>query len=107
MASERVTITAKDGGSFGGYLASPGSDRGPGIVVIQEIFGVNQVMRDIADGLAARGFFALVPDLFWRLQPGVELTDRTDAEWQQAFGLMQRFDPDKGVEDIQASINQL
>jgi carboxymethylenebutenolidase len=106
MTGQTITITGKDG-DFSGYLASPGSGSGPGIVVIQEIFGVNPVMRDIADGLAARGFVALVPDLFWRLQPGVELTDRTDAEWQQAFSLMKRFDPDKGVEDIQATINQL
>jgi carboxymethylenebutenolidase len=106
MPGQSVTISGK-AGSFGGYLASPASERGPGIVVIQEIFGVNKVMRDIADGLSSRGFFALVPDLFWRLQPGVELTDRTDAEWQQAFGLLQRFDIDKGVEDIQAAINFL
>jgi carboxymethylenebutenolidase len=106
MAGQNVTITGKDG-SFGGYLAAPASGRGPGIVVIQEIFGVNQVMRDIADGLCSRGFFALVPDLFWRIQPGVELTDRTEAEWSQAFGLLQKFDIGKGVEDIQASINFL
>ncbi len=106
MTGQRVTIPGKDGG-FGGYLASPASGRGPGIVVIQEIFGINPVMRDIADGLSSRGFFALVPDLFWRIQPGVELTDKTDAEWQQAFGLLQKFDIDKGVEDIQASINFL
>src|ERR1700742_1660549 len=107
MASERVTITAKDGGSFGGYLASPGSDRGPGIVVIQEIFGVNQVMRDIADGMASRGFFALVPDLFWRLEPNVQLTDKTDADWKKALDLMNRFDADKGTADIQSSIDHL
>ena len=105
--ADAVTITKARTASFGGYLASPGSGRGPGIVVIQEIFGVNQVMRDIADGMASRGFFALVPDLFWRLKPGVELTDKTDAEWKEAFGLMQRFDVDKGVEDIQASIDHL
>src|SRR5271168_4387051 len=107
MAGQRVSITAKDGASFGGYLASPGSERGPGIVVIQEIFGVNKVMRDIADGLSSRGFFALVPDLFWRLEPGVDLTDQTEAEWQQAFALLQRFDIAKGVEDIQAAISFL
>src|ERR1700734_4175624 len=107
MAGQRVSIKARDGGSFGGYLASPGSERGPGLVVIQEIFGVNKVMRDIADGFAARGFFALVPDLFWRLQPGIELTDQSDAEWQQAFDLLNRFDKDKGVEDIQTSIDHL
>ena len=100
------TIAIKDG-NFSGYLASPASGKGPGIVVIQEIFGVNKVMRDIADGFAARGFFALVPDLFWRLQPGIQLTDQTDAEWQQAFGLLNRFDKDKGAEDIQASIDHL
>lgn len=106
MTGHEITIDGKDG-KFAAYLASPGAGHGPGIVVIQEIFGVNKVMRDIADGLAARGFFTLAPDLFWRLQPGVQLTDRTDGEWQQAFSLMQRFDLDKGVEDIQASIRAL
>jgi len=106
MSGQHVTITGK-GGKFGGYLASPASGRGPGIVVIQEIFGVNKVMRDIADGLSSRGFFALVPDLFWRLQPGVDLTDRTEAEWKQAFGFMQRFDVATGVEDIQAALTFL
>jgi carboxymethylenebutenolidase len=107
MAGQRVTIKAGDGGSFGGYFAGPGSDRGPGVVIIQEIFGVNNVMRDIADGMASRGFFALVPDLFWRLKPGVELSDHHEADWKEAFGLMQRFDMDKGVEDVQAAINHL
>ena len=106
MSGQNVIISGKDG-SFAGYLASPASERGPGIVVIQEIFGVNKVMRDIADGLSSRGFFALVPDLFWRIQPGVELTDQTDAEWQQAFGLLQKFDAAKGVEDIQTAISHL
>ena len=106
MAGLNVTIPGADG-SFGGYLARPGSDRGPGIVVLQEIFGVNKVLRDIADGLASRGFFALVPDLFWRIKPGVELTDKSDAEWKEAFGLLQRFDIDKGVGDIQAAIDYL
>jgi carboxymethylenebutenolidase len=106
MTGRVVSIAGKDG-NFSGYLASPASGQGPGIVVIQEIFGINQVMRDVADGLAARGFFALAPDLFWRLQPHVQLTDKTDAEWQKAFDLMNRFDKDKGVEDIQASIDHL
>lgn len=94
-------------GSFSAYLATPSSGRGPGIVVLQEIFGVNAVMRAVADGFAAQGFFALVPDLFWRLQPGVQLTDKSEAEWQQAFGYMKRFDADTGVEDIQTAISHL
>ena len=64
-------------------------------------------MRDVADGFAARGYFALAPDLFWRLEPGVELTDKTDAEWKRAFDLMTRFDADAGVKDIQATITHL
>jgi carboxymethylenebutenolidase len=95
-----------------GYLALPDSSNGvgpngAGIVVIQEIFGVNAVVRGIADGLAAQGYVALAPDLFWRLQPGVDITDGTEAEWQRAFSLMQRFDADKGVEDIGAAIDLL
>ena len=61
-----VTINAADGGTFTGYLAKPASGTGPGIVVAQEIFGVNHVMRDLCDNLAAQGYFALCPDLFWR-----------------------------------------
>src|SRR3954469_24134467 len=106
MSGAEITIKSPDG-SFMGYLAKPSAGQGPGIVVIQEIFGANKVVRDIADGLAARGFFALAPDLFWRLQPRVQLTDKTEAEWKQALGLMQRFDADKGVADIQASIDAL
>jgi carboxymethylenebutenolidase len=106
MSGETITIKGKDG-DFTGYLASPGTGRGPGLVVIQEIFGVNSVMREIADGMASRGYYALVPDLFWRLEPGVQLTDKTDADWKKALDLMNRFDIDKGIEDIQAAINHL
>ncbi|MGH6827747.1 MAG: dienelactone hydrolase family protein [Rhizomicrobium sp.] len=106
MSGQTVTITGKDG-SFSGYLASPGAGRGPGLVVIQEIFGVNKVMRDIADGMASRGYFALAPDLFWRLEPDVQLTDKTDADFKKALDLMGRFDVDKGILDIEAGIRYL
>ena len=101
-----VTITAADG-AMGGYLANAASGRAPGLVVIQEIFGVNKVMRDLADGYAARGYHALVPDLFWRIEPGVQLSDKSKAEWDKAFALMNKFDPDSGVKDIQAGIDHL
>jgi carboxymethylenebutenolidase len=107
MSGRDVSIQTADG-AMGGYLAQPaGGVRGPGLVVIQEIFGVNKVMRDLADGFAAHGYHALVPDLFWRLQPGVQLTDKSKAEWDQAFALMNAFDRDKGVADIQAGIDHL
>ncbi|HWD49923.1 MAG TPA: dienelactone hydrolase family protein, partial [Rhizomicrobium sp.] len=75
MSRADITIDTISG-KMGGYLAKPASGRGPGIVVIQEIFGINRVMRELADGFAARGYFALAPDLFWRLEPGVQLTDK-------------------------------
>lgn len=106
MSGETIEIKTDDG-SFNGYLAKPASGTGPGIVVLQEIFGVNQVMRDICDWLASEGYVALSPDLFWRIEPGVDITDKTDAEWQKAFDLMGKFDPDQGTKDIQATIDTL
>lgn len=94
-------------GAIGAWRADPMSAPRGAILVVQEIFGVNAVMRGVADALAARGYLALCPDLFWRLQPGVQLTDKTKAEWDQAFALMNRFDSDAGVKDIQATITQL
>jgi len=104
------SIAIKDGMS--GYLAEPDPSsgvraNGAAIVVIQEIFGINAVIRGFADELAAQGYLVLAPDLFWRLEPGVDITDRTDAEWKKALDLMNRFDIAKGVEDIQASIDLL
>ena len=102
-----VTIDAFDGGQFEGYLALPASGYGPGIVVLQEIFGVNAYMRSVADWYAARGFVALCPDLFWRQERGVQLTDQTEAEWQKAFGFYQGLDEAKAVDDSAAAMEFL
>lgn len=103
---ERITITTADG-SFSAYVARPAAVTAPAVVVIQEIFGVNQVMRDITDGLAAQGYLAICPDLFWRIEPGIDITDKSDAEWKRAFELFNAFDVDQGVKDIQATIDQV
>jgi carboxymethylenebutenolidase len=103
---EMITIKTADG-DMAAYLARPGKDKAPAVVVIQEIFGVNQVMRDTADELAAAGFLAVCPDLFWRIEPGVDITDKSEAEWKKAFALMNAFDADKGVEDIDATIDAM
>lgn len=107
MNGKDITLKAKDGKSFSGYLAKPPSGHGPGLVVIQEIFGVNAVMRDITDHYADAGYFALCPDLFWRQEPGIQLTDRTDAEWARAFELFKGFNLDKGVADLDTTIESL
>lgn len=102
-----IEIQAHDGGRFTGYLAEPAGGKGPGILVIQEIFGVNKVMRDICDGLAQQGYVALCPDLFWRQEPGIDITDKTKAEWDKAFALFNGFNLDKGIDDLKASLSVL
>ena len=107
MAGQTIHITAADGsGSFAGYLAVPASGSGPGLVIAQEIFGVNATMREVADHFAEEGYVALVPDLFWRMEPGIEL-GYTPEDWQKAFGYFGKFDVDKGVDDMQAAITAL
>lgn len=102
-----IDITAKDGGKFTGYLAKPAKTKAPGLLLIQEIFGVNKVMRGIADEFARQGYLVLCPDLFWRQEPGIQITDQTEAEWQRAFGLYQGFDNQKGMADLIASLDTL
>jgi carboxymethylenebutenolidase len=98
-------IPAKDGGTFEAYVAMPAQLPAPTVVLIQEIFGVNQEMRTKCDELAAQGYIAVCPDLFWRLQPGIQLTDKTKAEWDRAIDLMNRFDIDKGLEDLRSTVH--
>src|SRR3546814_9309368 len=101
-----VTIKGRDG-SFKAYLALPRTTPAAGVVVAQEIFGVNQVMRDTCDWLAGAGFVAICPDLFWRIEPGIDITDKTQAEWDRAFELFGLFDVDKGIADLQATLAQI
>ena len=99
-----TTVKSFDGGEFDAYLSLPASGYGPGIVVLQEIFGVNKYLRSIADWYAAHGFVALVPDLFWRLQPGIQLTD---ADRAKAIELYLQLDEAKAVDDSAAALNFL
>jgi carboxymethylenebutenolidase len=107
MAS--ITIKATDGGGqFQAYLVEPktkpaGAPRGA-VVVIQEVFGVNHAMRDICAWVADMGFIAICPDLFWRIEPGIDITDKTEAEWKRAFELFGAFDKAKGIEDLKATL---
>ncbi|MDM0005862.1 dienelactone hydrolase family protein, partial [Variovorax sp. J22G73] len=107
MTGQYIQIQAADGsGTFRGYLALPESGSGPGLVIAQEIFGVNHTMREIADYYAEEGYVALVPDLFWRQEPDVEL-GYSEADWQRAFALYGGFDEAKGMADMQSAIDVL
>lgn len=102
-----VNIKSFDGGEFAAYIATPSGVYGPGIIVLQEIFGVNEYLRNVCDWYAAHGFVAVCPDLFWRQERGVELTDQTESGWQKAFQLYQGLDEAKAVEDSAAALEYL
>jgi carboxymethylenebutenolidase len=103
-----VTIPTLEGdASFAGYIARPDGAAKAAVIVIQEIFGVNPGIRQKCDKLAAEGYIALAPDLFWRLKPGIELDPDVEVEFAEALDWMGRFDQDQGIKDIQAAINFL
>ena len=103
MDAKTITVAAADGGAFDAYVATPAAGSGPAIVLLQEIFGVNRHMRDVADTYAEEGYVVVAPDLFWRLAPGIELT-RSEADFQQALDYMGRFDTDLACQDIAATV---
>lgn len=104
MSNERLTISTADG-DFAAYVAAPeGQGPFPAVVVIQEIFGINGFVRSVADRLAAQGYLAVAPDLFWRIEPGIELDSADPTQMQKAFELFGRFDVPTGVKDIAATI---
>jgi carboxymethylenebutenolidase len=104
MIGTTISVSARDGGSFKAYLATPEQGSGPGIVLLQEIFGINRYIRDVADYYAEEGYVVLAPDLFWRLEPGIELDE---SDFEKAFALYQKFDVPKAVEDIVATVAAL
>jgi carboxymethylenebutenolidase len=106
MAGQWIDIKATDGGKFRGYLALPASGKGPGIVLCQEIFGINAYIREVADYYAEEGYIVLAPDLFWRLEKDVDL-GYSEEEWKKAFDFLQRFDIDKGMGDVTAAVRTL
>jgi len=100
-----TTISALGGdGDFNAYRAVSAGTPKAAIIVIQEIFGVNAGIRRKCDTLAEAGYLALAPDLFWRLEGGIELDPDIKPEFDRALELMGKFDQDKGIADIEATI---
>lgn len=92
---------------FPAYMAVPNHEAKAAIIVIPEIFGVNAGIRQKCDKLAANGYLAVAPDLFWRFAPGVELNPDVEAELQQAFGYFGQYDAADGVKDIEAVVHAI
>lgn len=106
MTGQMIQINTAQGHSFAGYLATPESGKGPGIVLCQEIFGINAAMRSKADFLAEEGYTVLVPDLFWRTEANIEL-GYSPEDFTKAIALYQQYDEDLGVQDVAASLDFL
>lgn len=98
------TVLTLDGGAMPSYRADPSGTPRAAIVVIQEIFGVNAGIRRKCDTLAEAGYLAIAPDLFWRLQPGIDLDPDVPEQMQRALDWMGKFDQDGGIRDIEATI---
>lgn len=98
-----MTVVAGDG-EFSAYVSYPEAERAPAVVVLHEVFGVNEDIRLTCQALAAEGFIAIAPDLFWRQEPGVDLSVTSEADWKRGLALYMAYDRDKGVDDIVATI---
>lgn len=101
--SEYVTLHAADGHRLSACVARPLAEPAAGLVVVQEVFGVNSHIRSVADGYAKDGFLVVAPALFDRIQPGVEL-GYDGADLQTAMGFIPKLDPAKALADISAAI---
>ena len=103
--SETMRITTLDGAdAFDCYIARPEGEPKSAIIVIQEIFGVNAGIMRKCDKLAEEGYLAMAPDLFWRLEPGVQLDPDIEPEFQTALDLMGKLNQDAAIRDIEATI---
>jgi carboxymethylenebutenolidase len=101
--TNRITIAGRDG-TFNAYIARPKTLPASTVVVLQELFGVNVDIRKTCDELAEQGFIAVAPDLFWRQEPGVDLSVTLEADWQHGLRLYQAYDRDAGVRDIKDTL---
>jgi carboxymethylenebutenolidase len=99
MNTSTISIPSHDGRSFDAYLSLPPKGTGPGLIIIQEIWGVNEHIRAVADQYALDGYVVLAPDVFWRQQPRVDL-QYTEADTKLAYQYMQNLDGPNAVADL-------
>lgn len=99
MNSRWIDIDTQDGTTFKGYLSLPPKGTGPGIVLIQEIWGVNAHIRAVADQYAMDGYVVLAPDMFWRMEAGVDL-DYVEEDTKKAYGFRKSMDIEQTTKDL-------
>ncbi len=101
---DKITIRGLNG-TFDAYIARPKSSPAPAVVVLQELFGVNDDIRKTCDELAEQGFIAVAPELYWRQERGLDLSVTSEADWQHGLRLNQAYDRDAGAKDIRDTAN--
>ena len=101
---DQIRIEGRDG-AFAAYIARPKTVPAAAVIVLQELFGVNADIRKHCDELAEQGYLAVAPDLFWRQEPGVDLTVTSEADWQHGLRLYSAYDRDAGVKDVKDTID--
>jgi carboxymethylenebutenolidase len=107
QSGSTIEVTTHDGGRMPAFVATPRSGGGPGLIVLQEIYGITDYLRGRARELAELGYVAMVPDLYWRIAPNISLDERTQEGLQEAFGYMQKLDEPQAVDDAIAALEQL
>jgi carboxymethylenebutenolidase len=100
---EMTTLMARDGHEFNAYLAAPSGKPKGAIIVVQEIFGVNNHIRAVTDAYAAQGYVAIAPCLFDRIRRGIEL-GYTPPEMQEGIGYMMQVTPASFLADLSAAL---
>src|ERR1700721_3788275 len=102
--TEHIYVKAKDG-EFSAYVARPTITPAPAVVVLQELVGVNADIRKHCDELAEQGFLSVAPDLFWRQEPGADLSVTSEADWAHGLRLYGSYDRDAGAKDVKETID--
>lgn len=103
----QIQIQSHDGQSFNAYIAYPDKKPAGAVILIQEIFGINQEMRDKCDLMADHGYIGIAPDLFWRIEPGIELADSVQEQLEHAFHLFAEFDQPMGLKDLEFTLKAI
>ncbi len=101
--SETIQLRASDGHNLDAYVARPSGQPIAGLVVIQEIFGINKHIREVADGYAQDGFLVVAPALFDRIEKNVELGYEGD-DRKRGMVLLQKLDFDNALKDVEAAL---
>jgi carboxymethylenebutenolidase len=106
MTERRIESVQVPDGSFDLAVWLPDAGTGPGVLLIQEIYGVSDYIRDVAGDLAGLGYVVAAPDLFWRIRPGYQAA-HDDAGLAESLELIAGFDAGLGVADAAAALEHL